>query len=261
MIEWNAADYFQQSSLQETLAKEKLARLSLAGNEQVLDIGCGDGKTTAQIAARVPNGNVLGIDPSRDMIAFAARHFGPPAHANLRFEVGDARTLGFDAQFDVVVSFYALHWVHEQEAALRGIRAALKPRGRTLLQFVPRGQRDALEDVIERTCRLPRWQAYFLGFREPHAHFTLEHYRQMATRTGLRVVQMNFEDRTWDFGTREGFFGFCRATFVAWVHRLPPAERDAFIADVLDRYQAITGDDHTFKFYQMEVHLSPEQAS
>src|SRR5262249_8800340 len=43
----------------------------------------------AEIAARVPRGSVLGVDPSRDMIAFASDHFGPPLRANLRFELAD----------------------------------------------------------------------------------------------------------------------------------------------------------------------------
>jgi len=56
------------------LAEEQLARLTLQGDERVLDVGCGDGKVTAEVAARVPRGSVLGVDPSRDMIAFASSH-------------------------------------------------------------------------------------------------------------------------------------------------------------------------------------------
>ena len=259
MTEWNARDYHKQSTLQETMAKEKLAHLVLAGHEQVLDVGCGDGKTTAQIAARTPAGAVLGIDPSRDMIAFASSHFGPPAHPNLRFEVGDARTLTYASQFDLVVSFFALHWDHEQETALRCIRKALKPEGRTHLQQVPKGPRESLESVIDETRRTERWAKYFEGFRPPQAHFTLEEYRGLAERAGLRVVKLTMEDRTWDFGTRAGFFGFAHATFVEWTKRLPEGERAAFITDALDRYVRVAGDDHTFKFYQMEAHLTPER--
>ena len=89
MAEWNASEYNRQSSLQAALAEEQLGRLTLEGSERVLDVGCGDGKITAEIAARVPRGSVLGVDPSENMIAFAARHFGPATHPNLRFEVAD----------------------------------------------------------------------------------------------------------------------------------------------------------------------------
>ena len=77
MTEWNASDYSRQSSLQEAMAGQILALLDLGGAERVLDVGCGDGKITARIAGRVPRGSVLGVDPSRDMIAFASGHFPP----------------------------------------------------------------------------------------------------------------------------------------------------------------------------------------
>jgi trans-aconitate 2-methyltransferase len=89
MTEWHASDYARQSTLQHAMAQEQLALLALEGTERVLDVGCGDGKITAEIAARLPRGSVLGVDPSRDMIEFASSHFSPrlapPAHANLRF--------------------------------------------------------------------------------------------------------------------------------------------------------------------------------
>src|SRR5262245_31320966 len=149
MTEWHASDYHRQSNLQQAMAQEQLGRLTLDGGEQILDVGCGDGKITAEIAKRVPRGSVLGIDPSREMIAFASSRFGPPAQANLRFEVADARRLPYRDEFDLVVSFNALHWVPEQGTALSSIRAALKPGGRALLRLVPSGRRESLEDVLE----------------------------------------------------------------------------------------------------------------
>src|SRR5271169_1472649 len=81
MTEWHASDYYGQSGLQKAMAEEQLSLLSLEGAERILDLGCGDGKITAEIATRVPRGSVLGVDPSRDMVAFASSHFGPPARA------------------------------------------------------------------------------------------------------------------------------------------------------------------------------------
>src|SRR5262249_14293459 len=99
MAEWNAGEYNRHSSLQAALAEERLGRLILQGAERVLDVGCGDGKITAEIAARIPHGSVLGIDPSQNMIAFASRHFGPATRPNLRFEVADVRRLPYRQEF------------------------------------------------------------------------------------------------------------------------------------------------------------------
>jgi trans-aconitate methyltransferase len=261
MVEWNASDYNRQSNLQQAMAQEQLGLLTLEGAERILDVGCGDGKITADIAARVPRGSVVGVDPSRDMVEFAASHFGPPAHANLRFEVADARHLNFQNEFDLVVSFNALHWVAEQDLALGSIRAALRPKGQSLLRFVSRGPRKCLEDVIEDVRHRARWAGYFPGFRKPHAHFTLEEYRALAERCRFRVLSLRVEDKIWDFKTREAFAGFARATFVAWTRCLPEGERQAFIAEVLDAYQAEAADNpqeaNTFKFYQMGIALAP----
>src|SRR5262245_17481695 len=259
MTEWHASDYHRQSNLQQAMAEEQLGRLTLEGGERVLDVGCGDGKITAEIAARVPRGSVLGVDPSHEMIAFASSRFGPPAQANLRFEVADARRLLYRNEFDLVVSFNALHWVAEQDAALSSIRAALEPTGRALLQMVPKGKRESLEDVIEEVRKRPRWAGNFAGFRKPHAHFTPEEYRALAERAGFRVMRLHVEDKAWDFKAREAFAAFAKATFVEWTQRLPEGEWEAFITDVLDRYQTVAADNpqeaNTFKFYQMEVEL------
>jgi trans-aconitate 2-methyltransferase len=265
MTEWHASDYHRESSLQQAMAEEQLARLTLDGGERILDVGCGDGKITAAIAARVERGSVLGVDPSREMIAFAASHFGPLApqdsqpHANLRFEVGDARHLPYRDEFDLVVSFNALHWVPEQGAALQSIRAALQPDGRAILRMVSRGEREALEEVIEEVRQRSRWAGHFTGFRTPYAHFTPEEYRALAEQAGLRVVQLRVEDKAWDFGTREAFAAFARATFVEWTQHLPRSAWDDFINEVLDRYQEVAAagpqEANTFKFYQMEAEL------
>ena len=113
MTEWNAADYTRISALQKVMAEEALGLLDLKGAERVLDVGCGDGKITAEIAARVPQGTVVGVDPSVEMIRYAQSHWGTEQHPNLRFEAADTRHLPFHEEFDLVVSFNALHWIPE----------------------------------------------------------------------------------------------------------------------------------------------------
>src|SRR5262244_1178594 len=134
MTEWQASDYNRQSSLQQAMAEEQLGRLTLDGGERILDIGCGDGKITAEIAARVPRGSVVGVDPSRDMIAFASSHFGPALRPHLRFAVAHVRRLPFRDEFDLIISFSALHWVPEQDVARRSLHPALRPGGRAVLR-------------------------------------------------------------------------------------------------------------------------------
>jgi trans-aconitate 2-methyltransferase len=259
MTEWNAAEYSRRSSLQEAMAQEVLALLDLKRSERILDVGCGDGKITAEIAARAPRGSVVGVDPSRDMISFAQSHFGPAARSNLRFEVADARSLPFQNEFDLVVSFNALHWVPEQETVLSSIHSALISGGKAQLRLVPAGARKSLENVVEETRQTSKWSAYFRDFHDPYLHLTSDVYAAMAERNDFRVLRVNTKDQAWDFGSRVAFSAFCTVGCVAWTSRLPDAERPEFINDVLDRYRAVAADGseqgHTFKFYQMDISL------
>jgi trans-aconitate 2-methyltransferase len=261
MTEWNAAEYSRISELQKAMAEEGLALLDLKGSERVLDVGCGDGKITAEIAARVPRGSVLGVDASQAMISSATSHFGPAVRPNLRFEVVDARFLPFRDEFNIVVSFNALHWVSEQDAALRSIHSALTSDGRALLRLVPAGERKSLENVVEETRLSSRWRAYFRGFHDPYLHLTPQQYGDLAQRSGFRVLNIRTEAKAWDFKSRPAFFAFCSVGCVEWTQRLPEAERPEFINDVLDRYQSVAadraGEENTFKFYQMDVTLAP----
>jgi len=255
--EWNAAGYARISGLQQQMAAEALAPLTLIGTERVLDIGCGQGKVTAEIAARVPHGRVVGVDQSHDMIDFARAHFDA---ANLRFEVGDARALTFNAEFDCVVSFNALHWVPDQDAALQSIRRALSPNGRALLRLVPMGERKSLETVVEETRAAPRWRAAFAGFTDPYLRLTPDQYRSAAQRNGFRVLQLDCTTNEWDFGTHEAFFAFCAVGLIAWTSRLAQDQRAAFVDDVMTRYgdeaPATSPSRNVFRFYQMDVQLT-----
>lgn len=260
MTEWNAPEYAKISALQQAMAKEALALLDLKGSERVLDLGCGNGKITAEIAARLPQGSVLGIDSSAEMIAFASSHFGPSVRPNLRFQTADIRQLPFRDEFDFVVSFNALHWIAQQDEALGSLRSAMKSGAQAQLRLVPAGPRKSLENVIEETRLSSRWLCYFREFRDPYLHLTPEQYAAVAERNDFRVCRIRTEDRAWDFGSRAAFVAFGSVTFVEWTQFLPESERPAFIHDVLDRYRIVAGgrpgEENTFKFYQMDVLLS-----
>lgn len=260
MTEWDAEQYSQRSALQKAMAAQVLALLNLNGTERVLDVGCGDGRITAEIAARVPRGSVIGVDSSHNMIDLAGNRFGPETNPNLRFQVGDARKLLFSEEFDLVVSFNALHWVPEQDSALHAICSALKPGGAAQLRLVPIGERKSIETVLEETRLSSKWSRYFSGFHDPYLRLTPEQYAAAAERNGFRVERIQTQLQAWDFETRASFLGFTSVTMVEWTRRLPEPEKLRFINEVLDRYRSVAadkpGEENTFKFYQMDVTLT-----
>ena len=253
--EWDAELYRQRSSLQQAMAVEVLQALKLNGSDRVLDVGCGDGRITSEIARRVPHGCVVGVDASSNMIELASQKIRP----NLHFDVADARALPFSNEFDLVVSFNALHWIHEQDLALASIHRSVKPAGTVHLRLVPMGARKSIETVLEETRNSSTWSKYFCDFRDPYLRLTEEEYCLLARKSGFRIERVQTESKAWDFRTRNDFFAFSSVTMIEWTKRLPESLRPPFINDVLDRYRAVAaeneGEENTFKFYQMTVLL------
>ena len=261
MTEWDATSYARISGLQKAMAEEALGLLDLARSSKVLDVGCGNGKITAEIAVRLPQGIVVGIDASCNMIDSASSQFCPPCYRNLNFLVADARCLPFKPKFDLIVSFNALHWIHRQEEALRALRSVVTPEGKAQIRLVPIGERKSLETVLEETRCSSDWSGYFRDFQDPYLRLTQDQYAALAQKSGFRVVHIHTAAKAWDFQSRDAFFAFGTVTFVAWTRFLPDSRKSSFINDVLDRYRRVAadkpGEENTFKFYQMDVTLAP----
>jgi len=100
----------------------------LAPDARVLDVGCGPGTITVDLAARVPDGEVLGIDTAADVLALARQEAERRGQANVRFEVGNVYELGFaDGTFDVVHAHQVLQHLRDPVAALREMRRVTRP--------------------------------------------------------------------------------------------------------------------------------------
>ena len=255
MTDWDGTEYRQVSDLQQWLARHALEGLKLDGVGSVLDVGCGDGRHTAERARRVPDADVLCLVPSPRLISIG------PAGGRLSFELGDVRTMTYSRQFDAVVSFNALHWVLDQRLALSRIAAALRPSGQALLVFVCDGQRPSLESVAMQVVRSASWQPYFDGFEAPFIHPEIEAWIQIAKSCGLQVVDSRVDDLEWDFGSRERFQRWSSAGFGVWTDHLPAGVEQAFLGDVVDAYEKVIGSAGIFRFMQLRARLSRSETN
>lgn len=252
--DWSGEDYGRVSALQRSVATETLADLVLAGAEWVLDIGCGDGFLTRQIAARVPDGFVVGIDASPRMVT-SAHQTDTSAPAGPSYLRADARRLPFRGHFDVVVSFNALHWVPQLEAALGQIATVLRPDGRAVLQLVCAGPRPSVESTAMQLAHSDRWAAHFRDFTAPFRHIDPAEFAQTAEGAGLGVHELSVRDRQWDFGSRDQFQAWCVVGSTAWTDRLPESDRAAFVDELVSTYQLTAGRPGLFRFMQMRAEL------
>ena len=129
---WDAGLYDAKHGFVSSKGKDLVAQLAPKPGERILDLGCGTGTLTSEIAAH--GADVLGIDRSAEMIGEASKKF-----PQLQFEVCDARALPFSGEFDAVFSNAALHWVPEAEKVTKGISRALKSGGRFVAEFGGKG--------------------------------------------------------------------------------------------------------------------------
>ncbi|MEV6063312.1 class I SAM-dependent methyltransferase [Nocardia asteroides] len=254
MADWDGAGYAHISALQRAMATAAIESVQVGGGERVLDVGCGDGYVTRLIAARVPGGSVLGLDPSPRMIGTART--ADDQLTNVDFRVGDVTTMTLAGDFDLVVSFNALHWVTDQETAYRRIAAALAPGGRVLVQYVCDGERPSIEDIAMTVTGEPRWSPCFTGFARPFVHIDPEALPAIAAAAGLQVTERSVTDREWDFGSREAFTRWCTVGFTDWTAHLAAADIPAFVDEVVDRYEAVVGRAGLFRFLQLRAELT-----
>lgn len=237
---WNAQDYAANSSAQYGWGCELVDKLTLLGDEHILDIGCGDGKLTALLAQRVPTGVVVGIDASAEMVALASERWGEGDR--LMFQQMNAQEIrsatDLAGRFDVVFSNSALHWIPDHPAVLAGVHHALRSGGQVLIQTPGAGNCAAFVDAADRVRMMPRWCGYFTDFRFSWLFCELEDYVRWLPQAGFQIDAIERQHKDMCHESREALAGWMRTTWLPYLACVPEGERAAFIDAVVDGYLA-----------------------
>jgi len=183
---WDATQYDAKHAFVYKNVKGLLELLAPEAGERILDLGCGTGALTAEIAER--GAELLGVDHSEEMVSQARRKF--PA---LKFETLDARELRFNEEFDAVFSNAVLHWIPEAEQVIAGVAQALKAGGRFVAEFGGKGNIQRLVEGFHRAFPA-------LGMREPEGTIpwfypSAGEYAGLLERHGLEVREASLFDR------------------------------------------------------------------
>src|SRR5277367_3573693 len=125
---WNPELYQASHSFVWKFGRELLALLAPQPGERILDVGCGTGQLTAEIAQA--GAQVTGLDNAPDMLADARKNF-----PGLTFVLGNAARFDFAEPFDAVFSNAVLHWVKDADGAVASIARVLRPGGRFIAEF------------------------------------------------------------------------------------------------------------------------------
>jgi len=233
---WNAQDYAKNSQNQFQWAQELIPKLKLQGNEALLDIGCGDGKITAELAKCLPNGRVVGVDSSEKMIDLAKKAFPQKDFPNLSFQIMDAQKLNFQSEFDVVFSNAALHWIIDQKAVLKGVQRSLKHGGRLLFQMAGKGNAKDILNLINELMTVEPWKNFFGNMTFPYSFYDQEEYAALMRQARLLVERVELFPKEMKFNDAEGLSGWVRTTWLPFTDRIPFDLRPRFVELIVKRY-------------------------
>lgn len=232
MPDWNAERYHQISSPQQTWGRRVLDRLRLEGGEDVLDVGCGTGRVTSELAGRLAGGRVVALDRSPAMLA-AAREWLRANAPSVRLVQADGAALPFRRTFDAIFSTATFHWIHDHGALFRSIIAALKPGGRLVAQC---GGGPNLAQLLGRAAQLmhdPRFAQYFHDWTEPTYYSDADTAAARMRSAGFADVTASLEPAPTSFDSPMEFQDFIADVCVRYhVARLPSRERQVYLREL-----------------------------
>ncbi len=166
----------------------------------MLDVGCGPGTITLDLASRIAPGTIIGIDNSPEVIALAEQERTQALADNVGYAVGDVYALDFDdGRFDVVHAHQVLQHLTDPVAALTEMRRVLTPDGLLAVRETDYGARAIAPD----DSRLDRWNDLYhevcaRNSAEPNAGRYLLHW---VRRAGFSEATLS--SSTWTFADAE----------------------------------------------------------
>ena len=183
---WSPAQYDKFRKEREQPFDDLLAMMHRVPDARIVDLGCGTGRLTSRLHAELRARDTLGIDRSPRMLD-AARADGD--RPGLRFEIGDISRFAAAAEYDVVFSNAAFHWVEDHAALVPRLAAALKPRGQLVFQ-VPSSHDDSSHRVAEDLTAIAPFADAFGGWRRPQPVLAPDDYARLLVRAGFVEQQV-----------------------------------------------------------------------
>ena len=247
--DWNAAAYDAISDPQFAWGMAVLETVELAGNERVLDAGCGSGRLTEELLRRLPTGEVVALDSSPQMLEQARQRLCPSTPtsgapgtplqsfgARVEFVQASLQDFTLDRTVDGIFSNAVFHWVPDHEAMFRCLHRALKPAGWLIAQFGGVGNLQRTHLRADEVAEHAPFREYLCGMEYgPHYEDVESTRRRMeaagfsVSKAGLHMVQARFE-------SRERCETFLRTVVLRQpVAKLPAKLQDEFLHEVSRR--------------------------
>jgi trans-aconitate 2-methyltransferase len=227
--DWDAATYDRISDPQFGWALEQLDRLPLAGDEVVLDAGCGSGRVTALLAERVPHGRVYAVDVAPSMVEHARAALGDRAIVLHQ----DLVELDLPEPVDAIFSNATFHWVLDHDALFRALHRALKPGGQLVAQCGGRGNIDRFRKLADAVAQEEPFAPFFAEWQKPWNYADDAQTAERLRAAGFVDVSCWLQPKS--VTPPDGRIFAKTVCLVRHVAALPDELRDPFIERVVSR--------------------------
>ncbi len=238
--QWDSSLYEDRHSFVWKAGADLLALLEPQKGERILDIGCGPGQLTAQLAES--GAEAVGMDSSVSMVAQARQNF-----PRLRFLLADVRNFHVDQPFDALFSNAALHWVRDADAAIACMAKALKPGGRLVLEMGGQGN-------IARICAGTEAVLREAGYKAEHTWYfpSIGEYASLLEKHGFLVhFAQNFARWTKLEHPERGLREWLEMFGGAYFEDVPNAKREPLVREIESRLRpALWCDGNWFADYR-----------
>jgi trans-aconitate 2-methyltransferase len=241
--DWDAATYDRVSDPQLAWAREQLERLSLNGDEVVLDAGCGSGRVTALLADLVPRGKVYAVDVAPSMVVHAREALGDRATVLSQ----DLVDLELSEPVDAIFSNATFHWIHAHEMLFAALHRTLKPGGQLVAQCGGRGNIDAFRTLADDVAGEEPFAPYFAGWRRPWNYATDSETTERLQRAGFTDVSCWLEPKSVTPDDPRSFIQ--TVCLVRHLDPLPEDLREPFV----DRVLARAGDPLVLEYVRLNM--------
>jgi trans-aconitate 2-methyltransferase len=226
---WHGATYDRLSTPMEAMGREVLERLPLEGDETVIDAGCGSGRVTEALLARVPRGRVIGVDASASMVEAARERLGD----RVELHVADLASFDLGIQADAILSTATFHWIADRDALFERLRAHLRPGGRLVAQCGGHGNIASVHAAARATMATDSYARYFEGWRGPWNFATPEDTERRLKAAGFAQARAWLMERPVTPDDAHAYL--TEINLGAHLQRVPEDLRDAFVDDVIER--------------------------
>ncbi|MDN3351387.1 class I SAM-dependent methyltransferase [Actinomadura sp. DC4] len=225
--EWDATTYDSLPLPHLRWGRRTLGRFSFAGDETVLEAGCGTGRDTEALLDALPRGRVIAVDGSARMLDRLRERLAGRLDRVEAIQADLTEPLPVGAPADAAFSVATFHWIHDHDALFAGIARALRPGATFAADCGGKGNiahvRAAVEDVLGAPTDI--W--HFAGAEET---------RERLERAGFTDVRAELVPDPARLEPGEQFDSYLRTVVLgAHLDRVPPAEHDAFVSAVAER--------------------------